>query len=192
MTGSSGPHWYRFGAFELDARSGELWRDGVRIRLQERPFQALLVLIEHAGTLVTRDELLRRLLPGETFVDFEHGVNSIMARLREVLGDSAANPVFIQTLPRHGYRFVAPVERTAPHVDPEPESVLTAPAAPGSRSGISLRFNGFACVTRITDTNCVRPRKVVRSLAGDRTRGGGVDGRGLPFSVHCEGESAAV
>jgi TolB-like protein/DNA-binding winged helix-turn-helix (wHTH) protein/uncharacterized protein (DUF924 family) len=101
---------FRFGGFELDASSGELERGGVKERLQEQPFQALLTLIEHAGDVVTREELRRHVWRDETFVDFDHGLNSIVARLREALGDSADDPAFIETLPRRGYRFLAAVE----------------------------------------------------------------------------------
>jgi DNA-binding winged helix-turn-helix (wHTH) protein len=101
---------YRFGIFEADAATGELRRKGVRVRLSAQPFQALLVLLERAGQLVTREELSRALWPDGTFVDFDHGVNSAVNRLREALRDTAANPRFIETLARRGYRFLAPVE----------------------------------------------------------------------------------
>jgi DNA-binding winged helix-turn-helix (wHTH) protein len=101
---------YRFGIFEADATTGELRRKGVRVRVSSQPFLALLVLLERAGELVTREELSQTLWPDGTFVDFEHGVNSAVNRLREALGDTAANPRFIETLARRGYRFVAPVE----------------------------------------------------------------------------------
>lgn len=105
-TGRLTPYRYRFGRFELDPRSGELQRDGVTLQLQEQPLQVLLLLIEHAGDAVTREELQRRVWPDDTFVDFERGLNSIVKRLREALGDVAERPVFIQTLPRRGYRFL--------------------------------------------------------------------------------------
>lgn len=105
-----GPQRYRFGPFELDVRSGELRREHRLIRLQEQQFQALLLLIERAGELVTRDELRHRIWPDDTFVDFDHGLHSIVNRLRDVLRDSAESPLYIQTLPRRGYRFLAPVE----------------------------------------------------------------------------------
>jgi len=100
----------RFGAFELDLRSGELRKTGLRVNLQEQPFKVLECLIDRPGELVTRDELRQRLWPGDTFVDFEHGVNAAVKRLRETLEDSAETPRFIETLPRRGYRFIAPVE----------------------------------------------------------------------------------
>ena len=99
----------RFGAFELDLRTGELRKSGVRINLPEQPFQVLKALLDRPGDLVTREELRQRLWPAETFVDFEHGLNAAVRRLRDALGDSADVPRFVETLPRRGYRFIAPV-----------------------------------------------------------------------------------
>jgi Tol biopolymer transport system component/DNA-binding winged helix-turn-helix (wHTH) protein len=106
---SSTPHLIRFGVFELDLRSGELRKAGARIPLQEQPRQILTVLLERPGDLITRSELHQRLWPSDTFVDFEHGLNAAVKRLRDTLGDSADTPRFIETIPRKGYRFVAPV-----------------------------------------------------------------------------------
>ena len=106
---SSTPHLVRFGVFELDLRSGDLRKAGARILLQEQPRQILTVLLERPGDLVTRDELRQRLWPSDTFVDFEHGLNAAVKRLRDTLGDSAETPRFVETIPRKGYRFVAPV-----------------------------------------------------------------------------------
>ena len=100
----------RFGAFEVDLRAGELRKNGVRIKLQEQPLQVLGLLLESPGQVVTREELQRKLWSTNTFVDFEHSLNAAVKRLREALGDSADNPRFIETLPRHGYRFIAPVQ----------------------------------------------------------------------------------
>ncbi len=102
----------RFGVFEIDAASGQLRKHGIRIRLQEQPFQVLLALVERAGQVVTREELQKRLWP-DTVVDFEHGLNKAVNRLRVALGDDAENPRFIETLPQRGYRFLAPVEGLA-------------------------------------------------------------------------------
>jgi Tol biopolymer transport system component/DNA-binding winged helix-turn-helix (wHTH) protein len=101
---------YRFGTFELDTRSAELRRNGVKLRLQEQPFVVLRKLLETAGILVTREELQGALWPADTFVDFDTSLNTAIKRLREVLGDSADVPVFIETIPRRGYRFLAPVQ----------------------------------------------------------------------------------
>jgi cholera toxin transcriptional activator len=102
---------YRFGLFEADAATGELRKQGVRIKLNSQPFQVLFMLLERPGELLTREEISRELWPDGTFVDYEHGVNSAVNRIREALGDRASNPRFVETLARRGYRFVAPVER---------------------------------------------------------------------------------
>jgi DNA-binding winged helix-turn-helix (wHTH) protein len=103
---------FRFGMFEADIEAGELRKQGIKIKLQVQPFQVLLVLLEKPGQVIAREELQNRVWPAETFVDFDHGVNNAISRLREALGDSAENPRFIETLSRRGYRFIAPV--TAP------------------------------------------------------------------------------
>jgi DNA-binding winged helix-turn-helix (wHTH) protein len=103
-------HIVRFGVFEVDLRAGELRRQGLRIKLQEKPFQVLAMLLEHPRAVVTREELRERLWPGDTFVDFDHSLNIAVAKLREALGDSADTPRFVETLPRRGYRFLYPVE----------------------------------------------------------------------------------
>ena len=102
------PDVIRFGTFEADLRAGELRRNGVKIRLQEQPFQVLAMLLERPGEIVTREELRGRLWPADTFVDFDHGLNAAVKRLRDALGDSAENPRFIETLARRGYRLLAP------------------------------------------------------------------------------------
>lgn len=102
---------YRFGVFEADSATGELRKKGVRIKLHAQPFQLLFMLLERPGEMLTREEICRELWPDGTFVDYEHGVNSAINRLREALGDKASNPRFVETLARRGYRFVAPVER---------------------------------------------------------------------------------
>src|SRR6202162_290209 len=104
---------YRFGVFEREASTGELRRNGVKLKLQDQPYQVLLKLLEHAGQTVTREQLRSALWPADTFVDFETGLNTTIKRLRETLGDSAENPAFIETVPKRGYRFIAPV--TAPN-----------------------------------------------------------------------------
>ncbi len=105
------PTVLRFEIFEVDLRAGELRRQGRRVKLQGQPFRVLAVLLGHPGELVTRDELRQRLWPTDTFVDFDHGLNSAVARLREALHDSAESPKYIETLPRRGYRFSAFVEK---------------------------------------------------------------------------------
>src|SRR5713226_7947798 len=103
----------RFGAFDVDLRSGELHKHGIRLKLQDQPFQVLALLLEHPGDLVTREEIRQKLWPADTFVDFDVGLNSAIKRLRDALGDSAEDPRFVETLPRRGYRFIARVENGA-------------------------------------------------------------------------------
>jgi DNA-binding winged helix-turn-helix (wHTH) protein len=132
---------YRFGVFEADSTTGELRRNGVRVKLHAQPFQVLFMLLERPGELLTREEISRELWPEGTFVDYEHSVNSAVNRLREALGDKAANPRFVETLARRGYRFVAPVERIALGEEPartppaaqvaEPPTQVTADAGSG-------------------------------------------------------------
>ncbi len=102
---------YRFGVFEADRVTGELRRQGIRIKLSAQPFQVLCLLLEHPGKLLTREQIAQELWPGDTFVDSEHGVNSALNRIRDALGDTARNPRYIETLARRGYRFIVPVER---------------------------------------------------------------------------------
>jgi TolB-like protein/DNA-binding winged helix-turn-helix (wHTH) protein/Flp pilus assembly protein TadD len=107
----------RFDTFELDLRSGELHKRGVKLRLQGQPLQLLAILLQSAGNLVTREELSSQLWPADTFVDFDHSLHNAVGRIREVLGDSAEIPRYIETLPRRGYRFIAPVEEVqAPRI----------------------------------------------------------------------------
>ena len=108
-TKRAGPQFVRFGEFALDLRSGELSKNGSRLLLPVQPFRILALLVRSPGTLVTRDDLRRELWRDDTFVDFEHSLNAAIKRLREALGDPAATPRFIETLPRRGYRFKAPV-----------------------------------------------------------------------------------
>src|SRR6266403_2013606 len=103
------PRTREFGVFELDLRAAELRKHGVRIKLQEQPFQILSLMLEHPGEVVTRDELRKKLWPAHTFVDFDRSLNKAMTKLRAALGDSANSPRYVETIPRHGYRFLAPV-----------------------------------------------------------------------------------
>ncbi len=100
----------RFGVFEVDLRSGEVRKNGLKVRLTGQPFQVLTVLLERPGEVVTREELQKSLWPADTFVDFDHSLNTAINKIREALGDSAESPRFVETMPRRGYRFIAPVE----------------------------------------------------------------------------------
>src|SRR6516225_689523 len=116
MPGSEVGRIIRFGMFEIDLHSAELRRNGLKVRLQEQPFQVLAMMLERPGELVTREELRSRLWAADTFVDFDHGLNAAIRRLREALGDSAEIPRFVETVARRGYRFIGNLETTAPAV----------------------------------------------------------------------------
>jgi TolB-like protein/DNA-binding winged helix-turn-helix (wHTH) protein/Flp pilus assembly protein TadD len=111
----------RFGVLELDLRAGELRKNGLRIPLQEQPFQVLAMLLEHPSEVVSREELQKKLWPADTFVDFDHGINKAISKIREALGDSAESPSFVETVARRGYRFLAEVKvADTARVSPEP------------------------------------------------------------------------
>jgi TolB-like protein/DNA-binding winged helix-turn-helix (wHTH) protein/Tfp pilus assembly protein PilF len=113
MESPARPRRFRFGLFEADLNSSELRKNGVKIKLQEQPFQILALLLEHRGELVTREELRKKLWPADTFVDFDVGLNVAIKKLRDAIGDSAENSRFVETIPRHGYRFISGVEEVA-------------------------------------------------------------------------------
>jgi TolB-like protein/DNA-binding winged helix-turn-helix (wHTH) protein/Tfp pilus assembly protein PilF len=117
-----------FGAYEADLYSGELTKDGKRVRLQAQPFQLLVMLLERPGQLVTREEICQKLWSADTFVDFDHSLGTAINKIREVLNDSVAEPRFVETIPRRGYRFIAPVTVVA--VDPPVPQELVAPSSP--------------------------------------------------------------
>src|SRR5262249_61732619 len=111
MNAAPNPHsGIRIGEWELEPQTGDLRKAGLSLQLQEQPLQILQALLGHPGRLVTRDQLHKRIWPADTFVDFDHGLYSAMKRLRDALGDSTKNPVYIQTLSRRGYRLIAPVK----------------------------------------------------------------------------------
>src|SRR3954452_22022696 len=185
---------FRFGGFEMNLRTRELWRTGVRIRLQDQPFQILAMMLERPGEIVTREEIRDRLWADGTNVDFEHGVNAAIKRLRTALGDSAESPRFVETLHRRGYRFIAPVEvhdpalaRVAdasaaivpPHPDrrkPQSTPVVVVPPRTPNRFTIlkwwyasvlvCLLLGGLAYVRyrSLPDTAAVAPRRSVAVL----------------------------
>lgn len=122
----------RFGLFEADLVAGELRKNGNRVRLQEQPFQVLAALLELPGEIVTRDQLRLKIWPADTFVDFDHSLNTAINKIREALGDSASNPRFVETLARRGYRFIAPVvQENGGQSAPAPgQGNLSAPSRP--------------------------------------------------------------
>lgn len=139
---------YRFGVFELDAATGELRRKGLRVKLHTQPFQVLSMLLERPGEMLSREEICRELWPEGTFVDYEHGLNSAINRLREALGDKANNPRFIETLARRGYRFLAPVERINPHQDPLAVAPPPLPMESSIRPEMKQGYLGHVLATR--------------------------------------------
>jgi TolB-like protein/DNA-binding winged helix-turn-helix (wHTH) protein/tetratricopeptide (TPR) repeat protein len=160
---------YRFGAFEVDQQLCELRRSGVKLRIQEQPYQVLLKLLEHPGEIVSRDELRSALWPADTFVDFETGLNTAIKRLRETLSDSADNPTFIETIPRRGYKFMVPV-RTQPALTPAKRQILRWSIVVVTVIGL------LAAVSLVLDLSGVRER-----LVADFSRRGITSIAVLPF-----------
>jgi cholera toxin transcriptional activator len=154
---------FRFGAYEADLSSGELRKSGLRLRVQEQPFQVLLLLLERPSEVVTREELRQKLWPADTFVDFDHSLNTVINKLREALSDSAANPRFIETLARRGYRFLAPVEFVERHAVPGLPSVaparVTVPTE-NSEAASAQPSSPVSVLTRPEDVPAVRRRHV--------------------------------
>src|SRR5260370_276698 len=152
----------RFGRYDLDLRSGDLRKHGIRIKLQDQPSQILSILLEHHGEMVSREELQRRLWPSDTFVDFDHSLNTAIMRLREALGDSSDNPRFIETIPRRGYRFIAPVEEVTSASSASMDSAEgpIGDASAGPLLSKSHRLKGVS-----VDKTKRSPRLVLRRLA---------------------------
>ena len=146
----------RFDQFEVDISAAELLRDGRKIKLQEQPFRVLSLLLQRAGEVVTRDELRNELWPADTFVDFDHGLNSAVGRLREALRDSAENPRFIETVAKRGYRFIAPILPTKPETA-NPTLPVQVPQPPLRWTWVALT----ACLTLLCSASIwalYRPR----------------------------------
>jgi len=177
----------RFGIFELDLRAGELRKHGLRIRIQEQPFQVLALLLEHSGDVVTREELQKKLWPADTFVDFDHGLNKAISKIREALSDSVESPRFVETVARRGYRFLAEVKVVdiAPARSPEfatlshpvPEAgdsggLAGTPAVPKRfLSSLTWKVSAFVLLLLVVSLSAWklhswnRPSLVIRSLA---------------------------
>ena len=153
---------FRFGVFEVDPRSGELRKQGGRVRLRDQSFEVLLMLLEHPGDVVTREELHHRLWSTNTFVDFDHGLNKAVNRLREALGDSAESPRFIETLPKRGYRFIAPVKTVVG--ESEPELVATPPSSAPERPALRRRWIVGAALVGLVVVAAVYARLARRQL----------------------------
>src|SRR5712692_4067554 len=177
----------RFGVFELDPRAGELRKHGLRVRLQEQPFQILAMLLEHPGEVVTREELQKKLWPADTFVDFDHGLNKAISKIREALRDSAESPRFVETVARRGYRFLAEVKVADAAPVRSPELATQAPHAAAARDGpdaagklampkrllpsLAWKISAFALLLLMASLaawklhSWNRPSPVIRSLA---------------------------
>jgi DNA-binding winged helix-turn-helix (wHTH) protein len=132
----------RFGEFELDRRAGELRKSGARVPLPEQPLRLLEILVEHPAMVVSRDQLRERLWVADTFVDFEHGLNAAVKRLRDALGDSVEAPRFIQTVPKRGYRFIAQIDGFAvqPSSVAEPARSMGRRRLVGTAAVVALAF----------------------------------------------------
>lgn len=156
---------FRFGVYEAEVATGELRKSGLKLRLQEQPFQVLVMLLERPGELVTREEIRQKLWSDDTFVDFDHSLNTVINKLREALGDSAANPRFIETLARRGYRFIAPVETIA-GAAPGPEQDKAMGAAPAAAELASASTQESAPIVHAAEAEEIPtvPRGLVRLL----------------------------
>ena len=151
---------YRFGTFEADPVVGELRRQGVRVKLNAQPFQVLLMLLARPGELLTREEISRELWPDGTFVDYDHGVNSAINRIREALGDRAGNARFVETLARRGYRFIAPVERILAQSKPPERGVQPSESRSETASKLPLETIFDRVLAAPEDLPSASPRTV--------------------------------
>jgi TolB-like protein/DNA-binding winged helix-turn-helix (wHTH) protein/Tfp pilus assembly protein PilF len=153
VTTTESPSRVRFDGFEVDLRSGEVWKDGTPLRLQGQPYQVLCLLLERRGEIVTREELKQRLWPGHTFVDFDDGLNTAVKKIRDLLGDSAERPRYIETIPRRGYRFMAAVEpRRAAALDTQPAALgppIPPPEAVAGRHATRRRWFAVGLVLAV-------------------------------------------
>ncbi len=159
---SGNGHPIRFGVFEVDPHTGELRKQGLRLKLRDQPFQILLLLLAQPGEVISRDELQKQLWPGDTFVDFDRGLNKAVNHLRDALGDSADNPTFIETLPKRGYRFIAPVDAGSvnghylepiietPHpIAEQPERWATQGLRPKLTGGLPWMIAGLSSIVAV-------------------------------------------
>jgi DNA-binding winged helix-turn-helix (wHTH) protein/Tol biopolymer transport system component len=157
------PFVYRFGVFEVDLGAGELRKQGLRIKVQEQPFQVLAMLLEHAGEVIGREELCRKLWPPDTFVDFEQGLGTAVKKLRQALQDDAETPRYIETVPKRGYRFIATVERSSPREPASPAFTpsVTEPSRDTSPTSATMReaTHGSAADSAMVASLIVRHKK---------------------------------
>lgn len=165
---------YKFDAFEADLRAAELRRNGTRLKLQLQPFQVLVALLERPQEVVTREELRQRLWPQDTFVDFDHGLNTAMVKLRDVLGDSASNPKYVETIAKRGYRFLG-----SPEAIPEQPSAAVSPSAPEPQSPVSVMPPRPVATPPVVE-HPAASSQVVEHPAAASTKAGAPAGHDLP------------
>lgn len=165
-------HTIRFGVFEVDLAAGELRKNGLKLKLQDHPFRALALLLERPGEVISRDELREKLWPADTFIEFDHGLNTAINKIRGALGDSVDTPRFIETLPRRGYRFIFPVARDPALAASLPPAVSsqTAPLAPAAadRARRSLWYAGTAAVLAVLAAGALYGPRFLGLSAPDR------------------------
>ena len=153
----------KFGSYVVDARAGEVFKKGKKLEVQPQPLQVLVSLLENAGEVVTREELRQKIWPADTFVDFEHSLNTAVKKLRQALGDSATQPKYIETLPRRGYRFRGRLESSG-------EKANARAALPGHLAGKVFAVEaekGIPCVMAPADENCRQEWERLLSLEDD-------------------------
>src|SRR5437899_9267170 len=159
----------RFGVFQVDLRAGELFKQGIKIKLQQQPFRVLALLLEHPGEVVTREDLRQAIWPAGTFVEFDVGVDAAIHKLRTALGDSAENPRLVETLPRRGYRFIATVDGAIAE-----EASTAARAVPGWSRALRRLAVGAAAVAGILGVVVGMAILARRHRAGDIGAGSSV------------------
>lgn len=155
---------FRFGVFELDEAAGELRKSGIRIKLHSQPFQMLVMLLERHSQVVTREEMRERLWGRDTFVDFDHGLNASVNKIRDALNDSASQPRYVETIPGKGYRFVAPVTVVAPVSNVSEPTAAASAAAESARVTESPSGASVGAVLAAPHELPAAPRKLVRTL----------------------------
>jgi len=154
---------YRFGPFVADVRAGELYKRGKKNKVQQQPMQVLAALLEKAGEVVTREELRVGIWPADTFVDFEHSLNTAIKKLRKALGDNANRPKYIETLPRRGYRFSGEVEAAGE----APRAVAKSGSSLAGKTFVLAAEEGGECVVAPVDEKCLEEWRRLRELGDD-------------------------
>ncbi len=157
-------HRVRFGPYEADLRTHELWKHGTRLKLSGQPFQILEVMLSRPGDLITRDELRDKLWPEDTFVDFSHGLNAAVNKLRDALNDSADNPKYIETLPRRGYRFIGQAER--PLAPSAPSGTASRTEEPATTKPVPEPLSSFTHHEQIPETHEKKFLRLPTVIAG--------------------------